>query len=36
MKRDKGEKKERGIPILKYGKGNNIFAFQQALARKGA
>jgi hypothetical protein len=32
-KRPEGEKKE-GVPMLKCGKGNNFFAFQQALYRR--
>jgi hypothetical protein len=30
-KKPEGEKKEGGVPLLKYGKGNNFFTFQQAL-----
>jgi len=34
FKKPEEEKKEGGVPLLKYGKGNNFYAFQQALYRK--
>jgi hypothetical protein len=34
FKKLEGEKKEGGVPLLKYRKGNNFYAFQQALYRK--
>ena len=33
FKKQEGERKEGGVPLLKYGKGNNFYAFQQALYR---